>query len=269
MLKRSSLQKKEFKQDELTQMKRLDFNDIEIIKSDNLGKLLIWTSELAQYNHAQYIEFSHKLKNVEEVEEREEINNKIKFYRNNAFSENQIKDFYLKRLLDQGEATVKGYIKHPIKQDTKYAVISYHGYNFISFATPEIIEKFPLHLIDFVQRETPKALADIHPDEALLLSTIKNFINPFKEQYKKITRKNREIKEHNAVVHEIFIKIKNKEATLHKEMVKNRENPILEVTEKKSISVKVKDIPVQQDLAQKQKSVTVIKKRKFALIKDK
>ncbi len=52
-------------------------------------------------------------------------------------------------------------------------------------------------------------------------------------------------------------------------MVKNRENPILEVTEKKSISVKVKDIPVQQDLAQKQKSVTVIKKRKFALIKDK
>ena len=49
-------------------------------------------------------------------------------------------------------------------------------------------------------------------------------------------------------------------------MVKNRENPILEVTEKKSISVKVKDIPVQ-DLAQKQKSVTVIKKRKFALIK--
>ena len=51
-------------------MKRLDFNDIEIIKSDNLGQLLIWTSELAQYNHAQYIEFSHKLKNVEEVEER-------------------------------------------------------------------------------------------------------------------------------------------------------------------------------------------------------
>ena len=48
MLKRSSLQKKEFKQDELTQMKRLDFNDIEIIKSDNLGQLLIWTSELAQ-----------------------------------------------------------------------------------------------------------------------------------------------------------------------------------------------------------------------------
>ena len=269
MLKQSSLERKEFKHEELALMKKLDFNDIEIIQPDNLGQILIWTSKLAEYHHAQFVEFSHKLDIVDEIEEREEINNKINFYRKSRFLENHIKDFYLKKLLDQGEATVKGYIKHPIKQDTKYAVISYHGYNFISFATPEIIEKFPLHLIDFVQRETPKALADIHPDEALLLSTIKNFINPFKEQYKKITRKNREIKEHNAVVHEIFIKIKNKEATLHKEMVKNRENPILEVTEKKSISVKVKDIPVQQDLAQKQKSVTVIKKRKFALIKDK
>ena len=64
--------------------------------------------------------------------------------------------------------------------------------------------------------EAPKTLADIHPDEALLLSTIKDFIKPFKEQYKKITSKNREIKEHNTVVHEIYIKIKNKEATLQK-----------------------------------------------------
>ena len=61
MLKRSSLQKKEFKQDELTQMKRLDFNDIEIIKPDNLGQILIWTSKLAEYHHAQFVEFSHKL----------------------------------------------------------------------------------------------------------------------------------------------------------------------------------------------------------------
>ncbi|MFW1825266.1 hypothetical protein ACG9WU_18940, partial [Acinetobacter baumannii] len=65
----------------------------------------------------------------------------------------------------------------------KYAVISYHGYDFISFATPEIIEKFPLNFIDFVQMEAPKTLADIHPDEALLLSSIKDFIKPFKEQY--------------------------------------------------------------------------------------
>ena len=144
------------------------------------------------------------------VEEREEINKKIKFYRNSAFEENQIKDFYLKKLLARGDAIVKGYIKNPTKKDTKYAVISYQGYDFVSFATPEIIEKFPLNFIDFVQIEAPETLTDIHPDEALLLSIIKDFIKPFKEQYKKITSKNREIKEHNAVVHEIYIKIKNK-----------------------------------------------------------
>ena len=269
MLKRSSLQKKEFKQDELTQMKRLDFNDIEIIKSDNLGQLLIWTSELAQYNHAQYIEFSHKLKNVEEVEEREEINNKIKFYRNNAFSENQIKDFYLKRLLDQGEATVKGYIKHPIKQDTKYAVISYHGYDFISFATPEIIEKFPLNFIDFMQMEAPKTLADIHPDEALLLSTIKDFIKPFKEQYKKITSKNRDIKEHIAVVHEIYIKIKNKEATLQKSTDSKPKESSPKSTENSAVPVEMKQVAIQKNMAPLEKPITVIKKRKFALNKEK
>jgi len=269
MLKQSSLQRKEFKQEELALMKKLDFNDIEIIKSDNLGQLLIWTSELAQYHHAQFIEFSHKLDHVDEIEEREEINKKIDFYRKSAFSENQIKDFYLKKLLDQGDATVKGYIKHSVKQDTKYAVISYQGYNFISFATPEIIEKCPLHFIDFVQSETAKTLADIHPDETLLLSTIKNFITPFKEQYKKIKSKNREIKEHNTVVHKIYIKIKNKEATLHKEMVQKIKEPISVATEKETVSVKVKDIPVLQDIAKKEQSVTVIKKRKFALIKDK
>ena len=74
----------------------------------------------------------------------------------------------------------------------------------------KLLKKFPLNFIDFVQMEAPKTLADIHPDEALLLSTIKDFIKPFKEQYKKITSKNREIKEHNTVVHEIYIKIKNK-----------------------------------------------------------
>ena len=269
MLKQSSLQRKEFKQEELALMKKLDLNDIEIIKSDNLAQLLIWTSELAEYHHAQFIEFSHKLDHVDEIEEREEINKKIDFYRKSAFSENQIKDFYLKKLLDQGDATVKGYIKHSVKQDTKYAVISYQGYNFISFATPEIIEKCPLHFIDFVQSETAKTLADIHPDETLLLSTIKNFITPFKEQYKKIKSKNREIKEHNTVVHKIYIKIKNKEATLHKEMVQKIKEPISVATEKETVSVKVKDIPVLQDIAKKEQSVTVIKKRKFVLNKNK
>ena len=35
-----------------------------------------------------------------------------------------------------------------------------------------------------MQIEAPETLTDIHPDEALLLSIIKDFIKPFKEQYK-------------------------------------------------------------------------------------
>ena len=52
-------------------------------------------------------------------------------------------------------------------------------------------------------------------------------------------------------------------------MVKKSEKPIPVAIEKDAISVKVKDIPVLQDIAKKEKLVTVIKKRKFALIKDK
>ena len=190
MLQRSSLERKEFKEDELKLIKKFDVKNLAVIFPENLNQLLIWTSELAQHNHAQFIEFSNKLGLMAEdnVEEREEINKKIKFYRNSAFEENQIKDFYLKKLLDQGEATVRGYIKHPIKQNTKYAVISYHGYDFVSFATPEIIEKSPLNFIDFVQIEAPKTLADIHPDEALLLSAIHDFAKPIVDKIEQIQK---------------------------------------------------------------------------------
>ena len=96
MLKQSSLERKEFKHEELALMKKLDFNDIEIIQPDNLGQILIWTSKLAEYHHAQFVEFSHKLNIVDKIEEREEINNKINFYRKSRVLENHIKDFYLK-----------------------------------------------------------------------------------------------------------------------------------------------------------------------------
>ena len=271
MLQRSSLERKEFKEDELKLIKKFDVKNLAVIFPENLNQLLIWTSELAQHNHAQFIEFSNKLGLMAEdnVEEREEINKKIKFYRNSAFEENQIKDFYLKKLLDQGEATVSGYIKHPIKQNTKYAVISYHGYDFVSFATPEIIEKSPLNFIDFVQIEAPKTLADIHPDEALLLSSIKDFIKPFKEQYKKITSKNRDIKEHNAVVHEIYIKIKNKEATLQKPTDSKPKESSPKSTENSAVPVEMKQVAIQKNMAPLEKPITVIKKRKFALNKEK
>ena len=182
--------------------------------------------------------------------------------------ENHIKDFYLKKLLDQGKATVTGYIKHPIKQDTNYAVISYQGYNFISFATPEIIEKFPLHFIDFVQSEAPKTLVDIHSDEALLLSTVQNFIRPFKEQYKKIKSKNKEIKEHNKVVYKIYIKIKKKEATLQKSTGSKPQESNPKPIENSAVPVE-KQVAIQKNMAPQEKAITVIKKRKFALNKDK
>src|SRR5690606_7559947 len=165
-------------------------------------------------------------------------------------------------LLDQGEATVRGYIKHRIKPDMKYAVISYHGYDFISFATPEIIEKFPLNFIDFVQMEAPKTLADIHPDEALLLSSIKDFIKPFKEQYKKITSKNRDIKEHNAVVHEIYIKIKNKEATLQKSTDSKPKESSPKSTENSAVPVDRKSTRLNSSHVKISYAVFCLKKKK-------
>ncbi|WP_180006234.1 hypothetical protein [Acinetobacter sp. YH12237] len=271
MLNRASLERKEFKEEELAPIKKLDLNDLKVPMPKNLDQLLIWTSELAQYNHAQFLDQAEQLKLVDEdnLEEQTAINQKIRFYRGNALIENQIKDFYLKKLLEQGEATVKGYIKSPTKKNTRYAVISYHDYDFVSFATPEILSKFPADLINFVQKESPKTLADIYSEEAILLSAIKKFIKPFKEQYKKLSDKNREIKEHNTVAHEIFIKIKNKEATLQKSIDLTVKESSPKSTENSAVPVEMKQIAIQKNMAPQEKPITVIKKRKFALNKDK
>ena len=79
----------------------------------NLDQLLIWTSELAQYNYAQFLDQSEQLKLVDEdnLEEQAEISQKLRFYRGNALIENQIKDFYLKKLLDQGRQQSKVILK--------------------------------------------------------------------------------------------------------------------------------------------------------------
>ena len=120
-----------------------------------------------------------------------------------------------------------------------------------------------------MQIEAPKTLADIHPDEALLLSTIKDFIKPFKEQYKKITSKNRDIKEHNTVAHKIYIKIKNKEATLQKPTESKPKESSPKTTENSAVPVEMKQGAIQKNMAPQEKPITVIKKRKFALNKDK
>ena len=79
MLKQSSLERKEFKHEELALMKKLDFNDIEIIQPDNLGQILIWTSKLAEYHHAQFVEFSHKLNIVDKIEEEKRLTIRLIF----------------------------------------------------------------------------------------------------------------------------------------------------------------------------------------------
>ena len=110
MLQRSSLERKEFKEDELKLIKKFDVKNLAVIFPENLNQLLIWTSELAQHNHAQFIEFSNKLGLMAEdnVEEREEINKKIKFYRNSAFEEKPNKRFLSKEATGSGGSDRKG-----------------------------------------------------------------------------------------------------------------------------------------------------------------
>ena len=50
MLKKSSLERDKFKKEELTLLQKLDVNDISITMPENLAQLLIWTSDLAQYD---------------------------------------------------------------------------------------------------------------------------------------------------------------------------------------------------------------------------
>lgn len=113
MLKQSSLERTEFKEEELAPIKKLDLNDLKVPMPKNLDQLLIWTSELAQYNYAQFLDQSEQLKLVDEdnLEEQAEISQKLRFYRGNALIENQIKDFYLKKLLDQGRQQSKVILK--------------------------------------------------------------------------------------------------------------------------------------------------------------
>ena len=270
MLKHSSLQRKKFSQEELTLVNKLDLTKIPVAMPDNLIQLMIWTSELAQHNHALFIQHKNELEFLDENDrdKKQELAERIKFYRKNALIENQTKDFYLNKLLNQGDVVVKGYIQHPTKAKTKYAIISYQGYDFITFATHGIIAKFPVEIIDFEQGNAPKTLADIHTDEEELLAAVKGFVKPFRTEYKKWVSENKLIKEHNAVVHEIYIKIKSGEADLIKEVVAETKKDVPKAKEKIAVP-KVEETAPIQEVNSKEKPITVIKKRKFALVKDK
>lgn len=256
MLTYTSLLQKEFNQEELTLMKRLDLSNIPITMPENLAQILIWTSKLAQYHHALFIQSSQKLELITENDKnkKQELNDLIKLYRKTAFVENQTKDFYLNKLLNQGEVVVQGYIQHPSKKQTKYAIIPYHGYDFITLATPNIVAKFPLHYIEIKKESIPQALTDIHLDEEELLSTVKDFVKSFRKLYKECVSKNELIKEHNTIVHKIYVKIKDGEVKLIKQDI-----PIAVPKVMKTATTQ----PINK------KSFKVIKKRKFPLLKDK
>ena len=270
MLKKSSLERDKFKKEELTLLQKLDVNDISITMPENLAQLLIWTSDLAQYDHAMFIKSIKELETIAEndQEKQQQLQDQISFYRKRASVENQTKDFYLNKLLNQGDAVVKGYIQHPTRTPIKYAIIPYGGYDFVTFATPEIIAKFPIHFIDFKHKDVPQTLTEIHADEEELLSKVRDFVKAFRKQYKEWVKNNKLIKEHNAVMHEIYIKIKNEEAELIKDVAVDTKQDVPKVKEKITAPVAEKAEPIQS-INNNEKSITVIKKRKFALAKDK
>ena len=252
MLKKSSLERDKFKKEELTLLQKLDVNDISITMPENLAQLLIWTSDLAQYDHAMFI--------------KQQLQDQISFYRKRASVENQTKDFYLNKLLNQGDAVVKGYIQHPTRTPIKYAIIPYGGYDFVTFATPEIIAKFPIHFIDFEKENAPQTLAEIHPNEEELFSAVKGLVKPFRKHYKEWAKKNKAIKENNSVVQDIYRKINNGKAELIKDIAEKVKQ---EVPKEKIAVPNVEETAPIQTVNSNEKPITVIKKRKFALVKDK
>ena len=111
-------------------------------------------------------------------------------------------------------------------------------------------------------------MTEIHADEEELLSKVRDFVKAFRKQYKEWVKNNKLIKEHNAVMHEIYIKIKNEEAELIKDVAVDTKQDVPKVKEKITAPVAGKAEPIQS-INNNEKSITVIKKRKFALAKDK
>ena len=99
MLDKTSVHRKKFKQEELILIKKIDLNEITVAMPENLAQLLIWTSQLAQHDHALLIQKMHELKLIDDNDKnkKQELNEQINFYRKNSIVENQTKDFYLNK----------------------------------------------------------------------------------------------------------------------------------------------------------------------------
>lgn len=264
MLNKQSLKRTSFSQEELVYLKPKNWLNTSAPMPENIGQLLIWTSELAQYYYNFPIEHYRELEATENSNKDQSEERDLDYYRKRSFVANQTKDFYLNKLLDQDKAVVKGYIKHPIREEVKYAVIHYNNYDFVTFATDKITDKFPIHIIDFEPKEPPKTLESISENKEELLLSVKEFIGIFRIQYKKTVRYNKSIKEHNSVVNEICGKIKNGDA----EIIKTIEEKTEEVTPIKTKELAPPKEEKPKPIMSNKKGITVIKKRKFNLVKD-
>lgn len=263
MLNKKSLKRTSFNQEELEYLKPKNWLNTSAPMPENLGQLMIWTSELAQYYYAFSIEHYRETEATENINKDQEERD-LDYYRKRSFVANQTKDFYLNKLLDQDKAVVKGYIKHPVKEEIKYAVIHYNNYDFVTFATDKITDKYPIHIIDFEPKEPPKTLEEISENKEEFLLAVKEFIGIFRIQYKKTTRYNKSIKEHNSVVNAIYGKIKNGDAEIIKIIEEKTEDIIPIKTKELALPKEEKPKPIMSN----KKGITVIKKRKFNLVKD-
>ena len=112
-----------------------------------------------------------------------------------------------------------------------------------------------------------ETLAEIHADEEELLSAVKDFVKAFRKQFNQWAKKNKAIKENNSVVQEIYRRINNGKAELIKDVVAEVKK---DIPPKEKIAVpKVEETAPIQAVNSNEKPITVIKKRKFALVKDK
>ncbi|MBF7699266.1 hypothetical protein [Acinetobacter pollinis] len=266
MLNKESLKRTSFSQEELVYLKPKNWLNTSVPVPENIDQLLIWTSELAQYYYNFSIEHYREVEATENSNKDQSEERDLDYYRKRSFVANQTKDFYLNKLLDQGKAIVKGYIKHPIKEEVKYAVIHYNNYDFISFATDKITDKFPIHIIDFERKQPPRTLEEISENKEDFLLAVNEFIGIFRVQYKKTARYNKSIKEHNAVVNEIYVKIKNGDAEIIK--IIEEKTKIEEITpiQTKELAPPKEEKP--KPIISNKNGITVIKKRKFNLVKD-
>ncbi|MGQ0756761.1 hypothetical protein ACT43E_20830 (plasmid) [Acinetobacter baumannii] len=257
MLKKSDLNRREFKDSELLPIGKIDKDSMELEIPDNLPQLLIWIADLSQYHHFVVIRLRNELESSaeNEVHNRDEILNSLSFHNRKANTYNNIKDAYLRLLLNQDVVSVRGYITSPNNDAKKYAVIRYHDYDFVTLATSEIEQKFPVRILESFNPEKVKTLTEIGLDEESQ-NLINAFVTYYRGRCKWRINRNRAIHEHNIVAEKIRQRMRERQKALPTPPIKKAsadEAPRQTIPEKAAQSSK--------------KPITVIKKRKFTLAK--